>query len=1475
MSKGKFKRVVMASSVLLFSALAVSSLAGCEIISEQTPVEEEKFGSLTVNNKTSLEAKWIIGDERSVDLSGFDDLGGVLDISTLIKNGKIKITIDDSTVISVNGLKLTALKAGSTKITVSGGGIKIEISVSVVAPDLKSLTLTSSASAGIIGDVITFTVKQTPVNSVITGLTYKIEKDSTGAGTLKDNKLTITKKGSIIVSASVGTIVSNKVTITASLPNLKSINLTATSNGGVIGDEITLTATPNPEIASIEGLKYNIEKSSTGAGTIKDNKLKITKEGTIVVTATVGTIVSNKLTITASLPNLKSLTLRADKTTAILGNEVIFTALPTPEIASIIGLKYEVTSDSTGNGTFDKNVLTITKVGTIKVVAKVKNITSNEVTITASLPALTGINIEANKTNVVINDVVEFTSFASPKDASLSGITYSILKDKSSGSGTINGNKLTVTGEGDILVSAKVGTIESNVVTIKVALPKLTAITLSSDVSSDPRIGNKVTFTSVQSPELASLEGLTYSLLEDSTGAGTFDETNKNELTITKEGTIKVQANVGEIKSNVIEFTAKKPNVTALELKLTSADSTGVIGTTFNFTYEATPETSDASEVSLAILDKSTGKGTIEGNSVTITGAGDVYVVAKVGDVVSNEIKITGTLPELTGLSITSDKASAALHEEVIFTAKASPELADISGIVYSIKEGSTGTGTIESNVLTITGVGTINVIATVGSIVSEPVSITAVLPTVTTITIAADKTEIEDTEKVTFSETFNPTDGDTTGFEYVIDTANSTGTGTISDKVLTVTKAGTIKVYGQIGDLKSNTITITATHIEKCTTSVSTSITNGTVEISPVAGTDIAVGEVTITATPDQSYLLTKVWVKVDGGEETEIIATGTAYKFTTEDRHSYVFGATFTEIEVSTIAAAKTVVDNTMVRVKGKCTYVKNAGSAYIQNGNTGVLVFISSHGMEEGKTYDVYASKDTFNSTVELVKSSTSYIKEITDEITVTETVINDNASATENFVLANSGNKVKVQAKIIALDTSDVTKSGLTTLEVDGKSIKMYRNSNISKDALTGLAVNDFVEINTVISNNYSTIQLLLLSTTTITKTNIAPESIKCVADKPIIQLGKTADLNETITLSTTSTGAWNSSVDASAITYEVSDAGTTGATIAGNVVSATSVGRANVVAKYGDLTSAPVEITVIDPLKAQLVIGAAGDATSVKLGETLQLSALDGRGASVTGATWAVSEESSTIASIDASGLVTGLTAGTATITLTYEGYTSAEFTLSVVDATLTDMVSDPTSVALTVGDADQALTITSDSVAVPDYTMTSGDETICTIVDNKIHAVAAGETDVTVAKSGYNSLVVHVVISAPVVTETTLNLVVADIAKANNWANAKVVTDLPTGDDNVTVSATKGGDLDPKYYVSGTNWRIYTGGNLNITANNGKKIKTIKIVGTAVKLKDSANKAISSDTSIVVDATSVTFTATAGNKITSIEIVYE
>ena len=136
----------------------------------------------------------------------------------------------------------------------------------------------------------------------------------------------------------------------------------------------------------------------------------------------------------------------------------------------------------------------------------------------------------------------------------------------------------------------------------------------------------------------------------------------------------------------------------------------------------------------------------------------------------------------------------------------------------------------------------------------------------------------------------------------------------------------------------------------------------------------------------------------------------------------------------------------------------------------------------------------------------------------------------------------------------------------------------------------------------------------------------------------------------------------------------------------------------------------------------------------------------------------------------------------------------------------------------------------------------------------------------------------------PVEGATTLNIVMSDVAAANNWADSTKYTSF-AADSNVTVSVTGGGNTG-KYYNNGKNWRIYQNESPTITiaAANSKTIKTVKIsytVGNSGVLTLNGNQ-IATDTVVNVDAASIIFgvgntgTATNGNvRITAIEIVYQ
>lgn len=140
----------------------------------------------------------------------------------------------------------------------------------------------------------------------------------------------------------------------------------------------------------------------------------------------------------------------------------------------------------------------------------------------------------------------------------------------------------------------------------------------------------------------------------------------------------------------------------------------------------------------------------------------------------------------------------------------------------------------------------------------------------------------------------------------------------------------------------------------------------------------------------------------------------------------------------------------------------------------------------------------------------------------------------------------------------------------------------------------------------------------------------------------------------------------------------------------------------------------------------------------------------------------------------------------------------------------------------------------------------------------------------------------------PAESGNTSKLVIADYAKANSWADAKISASAETDYFTATTSCTNPssyGQNTGKYYVNGENWRIYQNEtpSLTITAKTGYTIVSVKVTYTLEKtgIMIQGETQIASDTVVNVNAKSVTFsvgntgTATNGQiRVTAIEVVY-
>ena len=145
------------------------------------------------------------------------------------------------------------------------------------------------------------------------------------------------------------------------------------------------------------------------------------------------------------------------------------------------------------------------------------------------------------------------------------------------------------------------------------------------------------------------------------------------------------------------------------------------------------------------------------------------------------------------------------------------------------------------------------------------------------------------------------------------------------------------------------------------------------------------------------------------------------------------------------------------------------------------------------------------------------------------------------------------------------------------------------------------------------------------------------------------LGEPLQLGETLQLSVEALDENGQAVAGVEFSWESSN--TSVATVdATGLVTAVAAGTATITASAGDV-QATVEITVVSATQTVVSVEVSPSAETIALGETLQLSAeaFDENGQAVAGVEFSWESNNTPVATVDASGLVTGVAEGSATI----------------------------------------------------------------------------------------------------------------------------------------------------------------------------------------------------------------------------------
>lgn len=311
-----------------------------------------------------------------------------------------------------------------------------------------------------------------------------------------------------------------------------------------------------------------------------------------------------------------------------------------------------------------------------------------------------------------------------------------------------------------------------------------------------------------------------------------------------------------------------------------------------------------------------------------------------------------------------------------------------------------------------------------------------------------------------------------------------------------------------------------------------------------------------------------------------------------------------------------------------------------------------------------------------------------------------------------------------------------------------------------------------------------------------------------------------------------------------------------------VVTARKAGSAKVAASTAGM-SGTATITVSDRDVASVQLQPA--ALSVRVGATgaLEARTFDAQGGELIGRVIAWTTSASTVATVNAQGIVSGVSAGTATITATSEGR-SGSAVVTVTSVPVATVVLTPSLDTLSVSESVTLAASTRDAAGTVlpgrTVTFTSANTGIATVASNgQVVAVAPGSVTITATSEGRTATATIVVLARPVaavnVTPTTNSVTVGNSAQLSARLTDSQGTVLTGRTTTWTSSSSAIATVDGSGRVTAV-----SPGNALITATSEGKSGTATVVVSAIPV---STVTVTPSTGNLFTGSTLSLTATA------------
>ena len=519
--------------------------------------------------------------------------------------------------------------------------------------------------------------------------------------------------------------------------------------------------------------------------------------GDVTVTATLGDdTAETTITFVAEPPELEASA--AEVTIPVGGSaEVVITALGLGD-----GIEYDYTETGTADVVLDTEGATATVTASGSGSATVM-VTASD----AAGRAAEGVTITFNEGQLILSDagpVMVPVGGSGSVMVTVSGqandddVAFTVEGVESSSDGaTVT---LTGTGAATATVTAAVGDVTATT-TVEFADGPLALEASDEAVSIAPGGMGMATVTL-----MGLADGETASFAIDPAEHGSVDG-NVVTLSASGDATVTVSAMVGSLTTAEVTVTFALGDLMLALAEGSMAENTVLPGGSASAMFEVSGQ-ADGAEVVLALEDGSDGV-TLDGMTVSASGAGTAIVTAWVGDIGSDPVTVTFALGDLT-LAL----AEGSSAENEVLPGGSASAMFEVSGqadgaeVVLALEDGSAG-ATLDGMTVSASGDATANVTAWVGDIGSNAVTVTFALGD---LTLAADMEQAEipygSSGMIMVTASGQDPAADvvfSSDNEAVMVTENEDGT----SATVSASSAGMAMITAAVGDVMSNSVVV------------------------------------------------------------------------------------------------------------------------------------------------------------------------------------------------------------------------------------------------------------------------------------------------------------------------------------------------------------------------------------------------------------------------------------------------------------------------------------------------------------------------------------------------------------------------------------------------------------------------------------------------------------------------------------------